>query len=96
MQDPSDNPHEQMFDLEVTSPQESQEPVLVENTNTTAKSTPPQESQPQSAIQSNFIHAEPKFHIPCMQGNKYYIALAQIPTSLGTCENTLAFAQMSV
>ena len=42
------------------------------------------------------VRKPPERYIPSMKGNKYEIALAQITTSLGTCENSLAFAQMSV
>ena len=37
-----------------------------------------------------------KQYVPSMQGNKYQVALAQITTSLGTSETSMAFAQMSV
>jgi hypothetical protein len=38
----------------------------------------------------------PKQYVPSMQGNNYQVALAQITTSLGTSETSMAFAQMSV
>ncbi len=38
----------------------------------------------------------PKQYVPSMQGNKYQVALAQITTSLGTSETSMAFAHMSV
>ncbi len=38
----------------------------------------------------------PKQYVPSMQGNKYQVALAQITTSLGTSETSMAFAQMSI
>ncbi len=33
-------------------------------------------------------------YVPSMQGNKYQVALAQITTSLGSSETSMAFAQM--
>jgi hypothetical protein len=42
------------------------------------------------------IRNPPKQYVPSMQGNKYQVALAQITTSLGTSETSMAFAQMSV
>jgi hypothetical protein len=42
------------------------------------------------------IRKPPKQYVPSMQGNKYQVALAQITTSLGTSETSMAFAQMSV
>ena len=42
------------------------------------------------------VRKPPEIYILSMKGNKYEIALAQITTSLGTCENSLAFAKMSV
>jgi hypothetical protein len=42
------------------------------------------------------VRKAPERYIPSMRGNKYEIALAQITTSLGNSENSLAFAQMSV
>jgi hypothetical protein len=38
----------------------------------------------------------PKQYVPSMQGNKYQVELAQITTSLGMSETSMAFAQMSV
>ncbi len=38
----------------------------------------------------------PKQYVPSMQGNKYQVALAQITTSLGTSETSMAFAQMFI
>ncbi len=38
----------------------------------------------------------PKQYVPNMQGNKYQVALAQITTSLGMSDRSMAFAQMSV
>jgi hypothetical protein len=35
-------------------------------------------------------------YIPSMQGNKYQVVLAQITTSLGTSDASMAFAKMSV
>ena len=42
------------------------------------------------------IRNPPKQYVPSMQGNKYQVALAQITTSLGTSDRSMAFAQMSV
>ena len=43
------------------------------------------------------IRNPPKQYVPSsMQGNKYQVALAQITTSLGTSETSMAFAQMSI
>jgi hypothetical protein len=42
------------------------------------------------------IRYPPKQYVSSMQGNKYQVALAQITTSLGTSETSMAFAQMSV
>ena len=42
------------------------------------------------------IRNPPKQYVPSMQGNKYQVALAQITTSLGTCETSMALAQMSI
>jgi len=42
------------------------------------------------------VRKPPQKFIPSMQGNKYEIALAQITNSLGTSENSMAFAQMSI
>ncbi len=42
------------------------------------------------------IRNPPKQYVPSMQGNKYQVALAQITTSLGMSETSMAFAQMSV
>ena len=42
------------------------------------------------------ISNPPKQYVPSMQGNKYQVALAQITTSLGTSETSMAFAQMSI
>jgi hypothetical protein len=42
------------------------------------------------------IRNPPKQYAPSMQGNKHQIALAQITTSLGTSETSMAFAQISV
>ena len=39
---------------------------------------------------------QPETYVPSMQGNKYQVALAQITTSLGSSETSMAFAQMSV
>ena len=39
---------------------------------------------------------QPEKYVPSMQGNKYQVALAQITTSLGSSETSMAFAQMSV
>jgi hypothetical protein len=39
---------------------------------------------------------QPEKYAPSMQGNKYQVALAQITTSLGSSETSMAFAQMSV
>ncbi len=39
---------------------------------------------------------QPDKYVPSMQGNKYQAALAQITTSLGSSETSMAFAQMSV
>ena len=39
---------------------------------------------------------QPEKYVPSMQGNKYQVALAQITTSLGSSETSLAFAQMSI
>ncbi len=38
----------------------------------------------------------PKQYVPSMKGNKYQVALAQITTSLGTSDTSMAFAQMTV
>ncbi len=35
-------------------------------------------------------------YVPSMQGNKYQVALAQITTSLGTSDASMALAKMSV
>ena len=42
------------------------------------------------------IRNPPKQYVPSMQDNKYQVALAQITTSLGMSETSMAFAQMSV
>ncbi len=42
------------------------------------------------------IRNPPKQYVPSMQGKKYQVALAQISTSLGTSETSMAFSQMSV
>jgi len=39
---------------------------------------------------------QPQKYVPSMQGNKYQIALAQITTSIGTSDASMALAQMSV
>ncbi len=39
---------------------------------------------------------QPEKYVPSMQGNKYQVALAQITTSLGSSETSMAFSQMSV
>ncbi len=39
---------------------------------------------------------QPQKYIPSMQGNKYQVVLAQITTSLGTSDASMAFAKMSV
>jgi hypothetical protein len=39
---------------------------------------------------------QPEKYVPSMQGNKYQVALAQITTSLGSSEKSMAFTQMSV
>jgi hypothetical protein len=48
------------------------------------------------AARNACIRNLPKQYVPSMQGNKYQVALAQITTSLGTSETSMAFAQMSV
>jgi hypothetical protein len=48
------------------------------------------------AARNACIRNPPKQYVPSMQGNKYQVALAQITTSLGTSETSMAFAQMSV
>jgi hypothetical protein len=42
------------------------------------------------------IRNSPKQYVPSMQGNKYQVALAQITTSLGMSETSMAFAQLSL
>ncbi len=42
------------------------------------------------------IRNPPKQYVPSMQGNKYQVALAQITTSLGTSETSMAFAQTTI
>ncbi len=39
---------------------------------------------------------QPQKYVPSMQGNKYQVALAQITTSLGTSDASMALAKMSV
>ncbi len=39
---------------------------------------------------------QPENYVPSMQGNKYQVTLAQITTSLGSSETSMAFTQMSV
>jgi hypothetical protein len=39
---------------------------------------------------------QPQKNVPSMQGNKYQVALAQITTSLGTSDASMALAKMSV
>ncbi len=39
---------------------------------------------------------QPEKYVPSMQGNKYQVALAQMTTSLGTSETSMAYAQMSI
>jgi hypothetical protein len=39
---------------------------------------------------------QPEKYAPSMQGNKYQVALAQITTSLGSSETSMAFSQMSI
>ncbi len=39
---------------------------------------------------------QPEKYVPSMQGSKYQDALAQITTSLGSSETSMAFAQISV
>ncbi len=46
------------------------------------------------AARNTRVRKPPGKFIPSMQGNKYEIALAQITSSLGKSENSLAFAQM--
>ncbi len=48
------------------------------------------------AAHNAHIRNPPKQYVPSMQGNKYQVELAQITTSLGTSETSIAFAQMSV
>jgi hypothetical protein len=43
-----------------------------------------------------FIRNPLKQYVPSMQCNKYQVALAQITTSLGTSETSMAFAQTSI
>ncbi len=38
---------------------------------------------------------QPLKYVPSMQGNKYQVALAQITTSLGTSDTSMALAKMS-
>ena len=38
---------------------------------------------------------QPEKYVPSMQGNKYQVALAQMTTSLGASETSMAYAQMS-
>jgi len=42
------------------------------------------------------IRNPPKQYVPNMKGNKYQVALAQITTSLGMSDRSMAFAKMSV
>jgi hypothetical protein len=42
------------------------------------------------------VRNPPKQYVPNMKGNKYQVALAQITTSLGTSDRSMAFAQMTV
>ncbi len=39
---------------------------------------------------------QPEKYVPSMQGNNYQVELAQITTSLGSSETSMAFAQMSI
>jgi hypothetical protein len=39
---------------------------------------------------------QPEKYVPRMQGNKYQVAFAQIMTSLGSSETSMAFTQMSI
>ncbi len=39
---------------------------------------------------------QPQKYVPSMQGNKYQVALAQITTSLGTSDSSMALAKMSI
>ncbi len=39
---------------------------------------------------------QPQRYIPSMQGNKYQVALAQITTSLGTSDTSMALAKMPI
>jgi hypothetical protein len=39
---------------------------------------------------------QPQKYVPSMQGNKYQVALAQITTSLGTSDASMALAKMSI
>ena len=48
------------------------------------------------AARNACIRNLPKQYVRSMQGNKYQVALAQITTSLGMSETSMAFAQMSV
>jgi hypothetical protein len=48
------------------------------------------------AARNAHIRNPPKQYVPSMQGNKYQVALAQITTSLGMSETSMAFAQMFV
>jgi hypothetical protein len=51
----------------------------------------------QEAVARNArIRKQPEKYVPSMQGNKYQVALAQITTSLGSSETSMAFAQMSI
>ncbi len=39
---------------------------------------------------------QPQKYVPSMQGNKYQVALAQITTSLGTSDTSMALAKMYI
>jgi hypothetical protein len=64
-----------------------------------------QEAVTESAVESPNVgmaarnapnRKQPEKYVPSMQGNKYQVALAQITTSLGSSETSMAYAQMSV
>jgi hypothetical protein len=43
-----------------------------------------------------FNRKQPQKYIPSMQGNKYQVGLAQITTSLGTSDASMALAKMPI
>ncbi len=58
----------------------------------------PKAASPKSGMVACNAHnrKQPQKHVPSMQGNKYQVVLAQITTSLGTSNASMALAKISV